>query len=89
MVAELGLEPVGGLAERTGHHAGVGDDEVEAPAVGDEPIGAGAHAGERGEIELDELEPAAICGVGANLCSRGLGLREIARRADDFGAMRR
>ena len=58
-------------------------------AIGEERVGAGAHARERGEIELHQLEPAAICGVGANLCSRGLGLREIARRADDFGAMRR
>ena len=65
--AELGLEPVGGLAERAGHDAGVGDDEVELLAVGEERVGAGAHAGERGQIELDELEAAAVRGAGADL----------------------
>ena len=33
--AELGLEPVGGLALWAGHDAGVGDDKIERLAVGD------------------------------------------------------
>ena len=70
------------LPIRRRHDAGVGDDEIERLAVGDERVGAGAHARERGEIELDQLEPAAFRRAGANLCGRGLGLAEIPRRAD-------
>ena len=37
------------------HDAGVGDDEVERLARRDQRVGAGAHAGERGEVELDPV----------------------------------
>ena len=86
--AELGLEAVGGAAERGGHHPGIGDDDVERPAVGDEGVGAGAHAGQRGEVELDDLE-AAAAGIGrlAHRLGRPLRLVEIAGGADDLGAV--
>ena len=70
-----------------GHHAGIGDDEVERPAVGEQRVGAGAHAGERGEVELDQLDAAAIGGIGAHHGGRGLGLGEIAGGADHLGAV--
>ena len=56
-------------------------------AVGEERVGAGAHAGERGQIELNELEASAVRGVGADLRGRGLGLGEIARCADHLGSV--
>ena len=58
--AELGLEPVGGLALWAGHDAGVGDDKIERLAVVDQRVGADAHAVQRREIKLDQLEPAAL-----------------------------
>jgi hypothetical protein len=58
--SELGLESVSGLAEGAGHHAGVSDDEVERLAAFDQRIGADANAVERSEIELHELELAAV-----------------------------
>ena len=48
------------------HDAGVGDDEIERPAVGDQRVGAGAHALQRGQVELDELKSAAVRGAGAH-----------------------
>src|SRR5690349_10076207 len=85
--AELSLESIRGLAERGGHDTGIGDDEIEGLAGGIERVGAGADALERGEVELDELEPAAIDGGGAHLLGGPLGLVEIANRADDMGAV--
>ena len=84
---ELGLEPVGGLAEWRRHDAGVGDDKIERPAVGEERVGAGAHARERGEIELHDLKFAAVRGGGPDARGRRLGLVEVARRADHLGAV--
>ena len=53
-----------------GHDAGVGDDQVERLAGGDQGVGAGAHAGQRGEVELDQLQAAAVRGLGADLGGR-------------------
>ena len=42
--AELGLEPVGGLAERRRHDAGIGNDQIERPTIGDQRVGGGTNA---------------------------------------------
>ncbi len=61
--AELGLESIHGLAERRGHDAGIGDDHVERLALGQQAVGGFADALQAGEIELHELERAAVgCG---------------------------
>src|SRR6516165_6700451 len=75
---ELPFEPIGGPAERTGHDSGVRDDEVELFVVGEERVGAGAHAGQVIEIELDQFEAAAVCGSGANRFSRAIRLVDVA-----------
>ena len=72
--AELGLEPVRGLAKRRRHDAGVGDDEVERPAVVDQRIRASANACRRGEIELHKLEFAAVPADRIHARSRALPL---------------
>src|ERR1700760_4377354 len=86
--AKLRLEAVGGVAEGRGHHTGVGDDDVEEPALVEQSGGAGADALEVGEIEGDQIEAAAVSGRGvAYRCGCGLRLDEIARCADDVGAV--
>ena len=87
--AELGLEAVGGVPERRAHHAGIGDHDVERPPVGEQGVGAGAHALERGEIQLDQLQPAAVRRLSPDLGRRPLRLGEVARGADHLGAMGR
>ncbi len=85
--AELGLEAVRRLAERRRHDAGVGDDQVERLAGRDQGVGAGAYAGQGRQVELRQLQPAAVRGLGADLGRGGLRLLQVARRADDLGAM--
>ncbi len=85
--AELRLEAVNGLAIRAGHHAGIGDDEVERLANVDKRIGADAHAVQRSEIQLNQLEAAAM-GACAHRRGRRFGFGQVARGADDFGAAR-
>ena len=85
--AELGLEAVGGLALGAGHDAGVGDDHVERLAGRDQGVGAGADAGQRGQVELDQLEPAAVGRLGADAVGRALGLVQVARGADHLRAV--
>ena len=84
---ELRLEPVRRLAEWRRHDARVGDDEIEAPPVVDQRVGASAHAFQRRQVELDELKAAAVGGVGAHRSGRRLGLGQIARSAHHFGAV--
>ena len=57
-------------------------------SVRDQRVGAGAHACERGEIELDQLEAAAVRRLGADLRRRALRLGEVARGADHLRAVR-
>ena len=57
-------------------------------ALGQQRIGAGAHARQRGEVERDKFESAGVRRGGADLPGRSLGFRKIARGADDMGAMR-
>src|ERR1700733_14102837 len=84
--AELGLEPICGLAIWAGHDAGVGNDEIERLAVVDERVGTDPHAVERREIKLDQLKSAAA-GACADAGSRRFGLGEIARGADHVSAV--
>ena len=85
--AELGLEPVHGASERAGHDAGIGDHQIERLGLRHQRDSAGTHAGERGKVEFDQLEPAAVGHIGANLTGRTLRLGQVARGADDIGAM--
>jgi hypothetical protein len=85
---ELRLEPVRRLAEWRPRNASVGDDEVERPAVVDQPIGAGAYAHKRRQVELDQLKSAAVRGGRLDGRGRRVGLCKIARRADDLSAVR-
>jgi hypothetical protein len=85
---ELGLESVGGLAKRRPRDAGVGDDEIEAIVVSNQRVGAGAHAGERGQIELNECEASAVRD-GCHSCGRRSGLCKIAHCADHLGSLGR
>jgi hypothetical protein len=62
-------------------------NEVERSALGDKRVGAEAHAGERRQIELNELQSAAVRSVGADLLCRGLSLGQIARGADHLGSV--
>src|SRR5215467_11952805 len=56
--AELRFKTVQGLAKRRGHHAGVGDDDIERLASRQKLVRGMAEAFETGQIELDELEAA-------------------------------
>jgi hypothetical protein len=84
---ELGLEPICGLVERTGHDAGVRDDEVERLAVVDERVGAGADAVQRRKIKVDELKSAAVRAACSEARGGRFGLSQIARGADHVSAM--
>ena len=86
---ELRLEPIGGVPERRAHHAGIGDHGVERPPVGEQGVGAGTHALKRGEIQLHQLQPAAVRRLSPDLGRRPLRLGEVARGADHLGPMRR
>src|SRR3984957_2078049 len=86
--SELGLEAIGGMPERAGHDSGVGDHEIKRPGPGQQRIGAGAHARQRGKVERDKLESAGFRRGGADLPGRPLGFGKIARGADAMGAMR-
>ena len=86
--AELGLEAVGGLALRAGHDAGVGDDDIERLAGRHQRVGAGAHAGQRGQVELDQLQAAAVLGGRLRAPSVAALALSVARRADHLGAVR-
>ena len=84
---ELRLEAVGCSAEGRSHHARIGDDEVERLGLRVERVGAGAHAGQGGEVELDQREGAASCPSRvAHPRGRALCLSKVARCADHIRA---
>ena len=86
--AELRLEAVGRMPKRRGHHARVGDDDIEGFALRQQSIGAGAHALETGEIERNQLEASAVRrSVCSHLGGRRFGLGQVARRAHYLCAM--
>jgi hypothetical protein len=86
--AELRFEAVGGVTERRGHHAGVGDDDVERFAFGDEFVGSGTDTFEIAEVEFDEFETSAVGGgVFADLRRSGFGFFKIAGGTDDVRAV--
>jgi hypothetical protein len=53
--AELRFESIGCVAERCGHHAGIGDDHVERFRFRQQPVGAGTHAFQVGKIEFNQF----------------------------------
>lgn len=57
---QLQLEAVIGAREGGGHHTGIGDDDVEPLIALEQGLPAGAHAGQRGQIQWDRVEPAAV-----------------------------
>src|SRR5271169_458007 len=59
------------------------------PPVSHQRVGTGAHALERGEIQLHQLQSAAVCRLRPDLGRRPLRLGEVARGADHLGSMRR
>src|ERR1700722_11299299 len=86
--AELRLKSVGGVAERCGHHAGVGDDGVEGFALGDEFVRGGGNTFEVGEVDPDDLEASAVGGcVFADLSGCGFSFLQITSGADDVRAV--
>jgi hypothetical protein len=87
--AELGLESIGCMAERSGHHAGVGNDDVERSALRQQAIRRLANAFETGEIQGHNFQATAVrlggfpyfhCGV--------FGLRQVPRGAEDMRSVR-
>jgi len=85
--AELGFEAVRGHALGAGHHPGVGDHDVELAPVGDQGVGAGADAGQRGQVQLHQLEAAAVGRLGDDLLGRPPRLLQVAGRPDHLRAM--
>jgi hypothetical protein len=84
---ELGLEAIGGVPEGRPHHAGIGDHGGEGPPVSDQRVGTGAHTLKRGEIQLHQLQSAAVRRLRPDLGGRPLRLGEVARGADHVGPM--
>ena len=84
---KLGLEAVGGLAERGSHDAGVADDHVERLAGRHQLVGRRPDAGQGGQVQLDKFDAAAVLRIGADDLGRGLRLCEVACGADHFGAV--
>ena len=62
--SELRFETVGGLALRTRHYAGIGDDHIEGFALREQFVCGFAYALERGEVGFDQLDRrVADCGI--------------------------
>ena len=79
---ELRLKTSRRFAKRRGHDAGVGDNDIEGVASCHQLIGAGTHALEIGEVELNELKASTIGrSVLPDLRRRCFCLRQISRRA--------
>ena len=87
---KLRLEMVRGATERGGHHSGIGDDQIERRTLGQQGIGASAHAAQHGQIELHQLKTSAVlrCRFPPYRGSCGFGLGQIPRRAYHVCAMR-
>jgi hypothetical protein len=63
------------------------DHGGEGPPVSDQRVGTGAHALKRGEIQLHQLQSAAVRRLRLDLGRRPLRLGEVARGADHVGPM--
>jgi hypothetical protein len=88
--AELRLKTIRRFAERRGHDASIGDNGIEGVASGQQLTGAGTHAPEIGEVELNELKASTIGqSVLPDLRGRRFCLRQISRRAHNLRAVRR
>jgi len=73
--AELRFEAVSCVAERCGHHSGIGDDHVERFSFSQQPVGTSADAFQVGKIDFNQFEASAIgCGVLSHLLSCGFSL---------------
>ena len=59
---ELRLKAVDRVPEGRRHDSGVGDDHIEVFTRVQQPVRSGPHAGEAGEIELDQFEATAARG---------------------------
>jgi hypothetical protein len=85
---KLHLEMVSGTAKWRGHHACVGDDDIQWLALSKQLIGAVSDARETGQIEFDEFEASTIRRrVFSYLSSRRLGLGQVARGANYVRAL--
>src|ERR1700745_3684718 len=83
--AKLRLEAVLSLALRTRHHARIRDDHVEGLAARQQIVRRFAHAFERCEVRLDQIDrraPRRECFIYS-----ALRLAQIASSADDGRAM--
>src|ERR1700721_889906 len=86
--AELRLKPIRRMAERGGHHSGIGDDHVESFALCQQSLGPGTHAFQVGKVECNKLKTSAPGGtVLADLGSCRLRLCQIPRCTHYLGAM--
>ena len=86
--AELGFKSVSRMSKWSGHHAGIGDDNIEGVTFGEQPVGGGAHTGETGEIEGNKLEASTtFSGILAHLSGCRFRLVQISRRTNYMGAM--
>ena len=70
-----------------GHQAGVVDEEVEAVVLGEEPVGEGANAVERGEIELSHVQLDGMVDCGADALGGRFAAVEVAHRHDDLSTV--
>ena len=84
---KLGLEPVGGLAERAGHHAGVGDDEVERFAGVDKRMAQTRTLSSDARSSSTSSRRPRFGRL--HVRGRRFGLGQIARGADDWRHARR
>ena len=87
--AELRFKPVFGFAKRRGHHASIGDNDIERLAFGEQFVRRRAHTLQRREVKFDQLKRPAIARIFAHLRRGALGLLQIPRRADHISAARR
>ena len=86
---ELRFEAIGCVAERGGHHPGIGHDHVERFSFCQQPVGTGTHAFQVGKIELNQFEASAIGrGVVSHLLGCSCGLVQIPRRPYNLSAVR-
>src|SRR5580700_608070 len=86
---ELCFEAVDGVAERRGHHSGIGNDHIERLCLRQQSVGTGTHAFQVGKIEFNQFEASATGSrVLSHLLGRGPGLAQIPCCAYDLGAVR-
>jgi hypothetical protein len=87
--AELCFEAIGRVAERCGHHSGIGDDHIQRFRFRQQPVGAGARAFQVGKIEFNQFKPSAVGrGVLSHLLSCSFGLVQIPCRTYNLSDVR-